>query len=102
MALVQYSDKGFFAPRTIADAFRTTSDEVGRTAGLGKDAVQHKQRVRSDKTHGRCGSQGRAVPPFARSPALPLRIESCGSATSDSFAALLKPTGPRAVALSQQ
>lgn len=50
MALVQYSDNGFFAPRTIADAFRTTSDEVGRTAGLGKDAVQHKQRVRSDKT----------------------------------------------------
>jgi uncharacterized protein (DUF2384 family) len=48
MGLVQYSDDGFFAPRKIADAFRTTSEEVARTAGLGKDAVQRKDRVRSD------------------------------------------------------
>jgi hypothetical protein len=47
------SDKGFFAPRKIADAFRTTSEEVARTAGLGKDAVQRKERVRSDKTQRR-------------------------------------------------
>jgi hypothetical protein len=53
MGLIQYSDKGFFAPRKIADAFRTTSEEVARTAGLGKDAVQRKERVRSDKTQRR-------------------------------------------------
>ncbi|MER8911061.1 hypothetical protein NKH99_25930 [Mesorhizobium sp. M0854] len=82
MALVQYSENGFFAPRTIADAFRTTSNEVGRTPGLGKDAVQHKQRVRSDKTIADVVHKvSRAsVQAFARSPALPLRIESCGSA----------------------
>ena len=49
----RYSDDGFFAPRKIADAFRTTSEEVARTAGLGKDAVQRKDRVRSDKTQRR-------------------------------------------------
>ncbi|TGQ35822.1 antitoxin Xre/MbcA/ParS toxin-binding domain-containing protein [Mesorhizobium sp. M00.F.Ca.ET.216.01.1.1] len=53
MALVQYCENGFFAPRKIADAFRTTSEEVARTAGLGRDAVQHKERVRSDKTQRR-------------------------------------------------
>ena len=53
MGLVQYSDDGFFAPRKIADAFRTTSEEVARTAGLGRDAVQRKERVRSDRTQRR-------------------------------------------------
>ena len=53
MGLVQYSDNGFFAPRKIANAFRTTSEEVAHTAGLGKDAVQRKDRVRSDKTQRR-------------------------------------------------
>jgi hypothetical protein len=53
LGLVQYSDNGFFAPRKIADAFRTTSEEVAHTAGLGKDAVQRKDRVRSDKTQRR-------------------------------------------------
>jgi hypothetical protein len=53
MALVQYSDDGFFAPRKIADVFRTTSEEVARTAGLGRDAVQRKERVRSEKTQRR-------------------------------------------------
>src|SRR6478752_5251896 len=53
MGLVQYADNGFFAPRKIAEAFRTTSEEVARTAGLGKDAVQRKERVRSDRTQRR-------------------------------------------------
>lgn len=53
MGLVQYSDEGFFAPRKIAAAFQTTSEEVARTAGLGKDAVQRKDRVRSDRTQRR-------------------------------------------------
>ena len=42
-----------FAPRKIASVFRTTSEEVARTAGLGRDAVQRKDRVRSDKTQRR-------------------------------------------------
>jgi hypothetical protein len=50
VGLVQYADNGFFAPRKIAEALRTTSEEVARTAGLGRDAVQRKERVRSDKT----------------------------------------------------
>ncbi|MEP7454193.1 hypothetical protein [Phyllobacterium sp. SB3] len=53
MSLAQYADDGLFAPRKIADAFRTTSDEIARTIGLGKDAVQRKERVRSDKTQRR-------------------------------------------------
>lgn len=53
MNLAQYAENGFFAPRKIADALRTTSEEVARTAGLGKDAVQRKDRVTSDKTQRR-------------------------------------------------
>jgi hypothetical protein len=53
MALVQYADGGFFAPRKIAEALRTTSEEVARTAGLGRDAVQRKERIRSDRTQRR-------------------------------------------------
>jgi hypothetical protein len=53
MALAQYADEGFLAPRKIANALRTTSEEVARTAGLGRDAVQRKERVRSDKTQRR-------------------------------------------------
>ena len=36
-----------------AEAFRTTSEEVARTAGLGKDAVLRKERGSSDKTQRR-------------------------------------------------
>jgi hypothetical protein len=53
MGLAQYADNGFFAPRKIAKALRTTSEEVARTAGLGRDAVQRKERVRSDRTQRR-------------------------------------------------
>lgn len=53
MALAQYADHGLFAPGKIAAAFRTTSDEVARSAGLGRDAVQRKDRVQSDKTQRR-------------------------------------------------
>jgi hypothetical protein len=53
MGLVQYADDGFFAPRKIAETLRTTSEEVARTAGLGRDAVQRKERVRSDRTQRR-------------------------------------------------
>jgi len=53
MSLAQYADEGVFAPRRIAEAFRTTSEEVARTAGLGKDAIQRKDRIRSGKTQRR-------------------------------------------------
>ena len=53
MALGQYADEGIFAPRKIADAFRTTSEEIAQTTGLGRDAIQRKERIRSDKTQRR-------------------------------------------------
>lgn len=53
MALAQYADDGIFAPRKIADVFRTTSEEIALTAGLGRDAIQRKERIRSDKTQRR-------------------------------------------------
>jgi hypothetical protein len=53
MSLARYADDGIFAPRKIADILRTTSEEIARTAGLGKDAVQRASRVRSDKTQRR-------------------------------------------------
>jgi hypothetical protein len=53
MGLVQYVDDGFFAPNKIAAVLHTTSEEVARTAGLGRDAVQRKERVRSDRTQRR-------------------------------------------------
>jgi hypothetical protein len=53
MGLAQYADGGLFSPRKIADALRTTSEEIARTAGLGKDAIQRKDRIRSDKTQRR-------------------------------------------------
>lgn len=53
MALTQYADDGVFNPRKIATSLRTTSEEVARSAGLGKDAVQRKDRVVSDRTQSR-------------------------------------------------
>lgn len=53
MSLAQYADNGIFVPNKIAHVLRTTSEEVARTVGLGKDAVQRKGRVRSDKTQRR-------------------------------------------------
>jgi len=53
MGLLEFADQGIFAPHKIASAFRTTSEEVARSAGLGRDAVQRKERLRSDKTQRR-------------------------------------------------
>ena len=53
MGLAQYADGGLFAPAKIADAFRTTRDEVARSAGLGRDAVMRVERLHSDKTQRR-------------------------------------------------
>lgn len=48
-----YSDKGILAPAKIARALHTTSDDTWRSAGLGRDAIQRKDRVRSDKSQRR-------------------------------------------------
>ena len=53
MGLAQYADDGLFSPRKIAAALRTTSEEIARTAGLGKDAIQRKDRIASDRTQRR-------------------------------------------------
>ena len=53
MVLAMYAEDGVFAPKKIAATLRTTSEEVARTVGLGKDAVQRKDRVRSDRTQRR-------------------------------------------------
>lgn len=53
MGLAQYAEAGQFAPRKIAEVLRTTSAEVARTAGLGRDAVQRKDRLNSDRTQRR-------------------------------------------------
>lgn len=53
MNLQAYAEDGLFAPRKIAQALRTTNDEIARTAGLGKDAVQRRARISSDKTQRR-------------------------------------------------
>ncbi|KHL24135.1 hypothetical protein PK98_15265 [Croceibacterium mercuriale] len=53
MVLAAYTDHGQFAPRKIAAVLRTTSDELARSLGLGKDAVQRKERIASDRTQRR-------------------------------------------------
>ena len=53
MNLIDFSDNGLFAPRKIAAALQTTSDDIARTVGLGRDAVQRRDRVRSDKVQRR-------------------------------------------------
>ncbi|PLP60796.1 hypothetical protein CYK37_00300 [Mesorhizobium loti] len=53
MGIAQYSERGLFAPRKIAAVLRTTSEDIARSAGLGKDAIQRQERVRSQKTQRR-------------------------------------------------
>lgn len=53
MTMTDFAENGHFAPKKIASALRTTSEEIARTVGLGKDAVQRKDRVTSDKTQRR-------------------------------------------------
>lgn len=53
MNMIALADDGQFIPARIATELRTTSDEIARTVGLGKDAVQRRDRVRSDKTQRR-------------------------------------------------
>lgn len=53
MNILELADDGIFVPKKIAAALRTTSDEVARTVGLGRDAVQRTERVQSEKTQSR-------------------------------------------------
>jgi hypothetical protein len=53
MALSRYAENGVFTPARIAEALRTTRDEIAETVGLGRDAVQRKDRIGSQKTQKR-------------------------------------------------
>ena len=53
MNLIELGEGGLFAPRKIASVLRTTNAELARSAGLGKDAVQRRERVHSDRTQRR-------------------------------------------------
>ena len=53
MGVTQYTDDGRLIPRKIAQRLRTTSEELGRSAGLGRGAVQRKDGIASGKTQRR-------------------------------------------------
>ncbi|MDQ0316972.1 MbcA/ParS/Xre antitoxin family protein [Amorphus orientalis] len=53
MNLADYAEDGFFAPRKVAVELRTTSDEVARTLGLSKDALQRTSRLQAPRTQQR-------------------------------------------------
>ena len=53
MSIARYKQDGLFAPKKIAAALRTTSEDLARTAGLGRDAVQRKDRIPSPRTQRR-------------------------------------------------
>ena len=53
MGLTQCANRGLFAPRKIAQRLRTTSEDLGRSAGLGRGAVQRWDRIASGETQRR-------------------------------------------------
>ena len=53
MGLTQYAEDGLLTPRKIAQRLRTTCEDLARSAGLSKGAVQRKDRIASDKTQRR-------------------------------------------------
>lgn len=53
MSLADFAENGFFAPTRIARTLCTTSAEIARSAGLGRDAVQRKERISSPATQRR-------------------------------------------------
>ena len=53
MQIERFAEGGLFAPARIAEALRTTMDEVAWTVGLGRDALMRADRVRSPKTQKR-------------------------------------------------
>ncbi|CCF22226.1 conserved protein of unknown function (plasmid) [Pseudorhizobium banfieldiae] len=53
MHIMNFAEGGQFEPRKIAAALRTSAEEVAMTVGLGKDALQRRARINSDKTQRR-------------------------------------------------
>lgn len=53
MHIANFAEGGQFEPRKIAAALRTSAEEVAMTVGLGKDALQRRNRISSDKTQRR-------------------------------------------------
>jgi uncharacterized protein (DUF2384 family) len=53
LSLTRFAEGGQFEPRKMAAALRTSAEEIATTVGLGKDAVQRRSRVHSDKTQRR-------------------------------------------------
>jgi hypothetical protein len=53
MSLDAYVNDGIFDPRRIADTLLTNAEDLARTAGLGKDAIQRAVRVRQPRTQRR-------------------------------------------------
>lgn len=68
MKLQAISDHEIFAPRLLADALRTTVNEIAQTAGLGRDALVRASRVGSARTQTRLREMieiiGRTSPRF--------------------------------------
>ena len=53
MGLTQYAEDGLLTPRRIAQSLRTTGEDLARSAGLSKGAVQRKDRIASGETQRR-------------------------------------------------
>ncbi len=53
MSLEAYVSRGVFDPKLIASTLLTSADDLARTAGLGKDAIQRDFRMRQPKTQRR-------------------------------------------------
>jgi len=53
MHIANFSESGQFEPEKIAIALRTSAEEIAMTVGLGKDALQRRARISSDKTQRR-------------------------------------------------
>jgi len=53
MQITDFADHVQFAPDRIGAALRTTSAELAQSVGLGRDAVQRRDRIGSDRTQKR-------------------------------------------------
>jgi len=53
MQITDFADNGLFAPGKIAEVLHTTSAELAQSVGLGRDAVQRRDRIASDRTQRR-------------------------------------------------
>lgn len=53
MTVAQFIEDGAFSPNRIADALRTTKNEIAGTLGLGQDAFSRASRIKARKTQTR-------------------------------------------------